>query len=58
MPLGGPRWAMSNDLHMRISAAFCPGEQLLCGWLPHQGWQEVGAVFFLLSTGSIHQGAV
>ena len=30
-PLGGPRWAMSNNLHVRFSAAFCPGEQLL--WL-------------------------
>ena len=57
-PLGGPRWAMSNDLHVRFSAAFCPGEQLLCGWLPHQGWQEVGAAFISLSTGCIHQGAV
>ena len=37
-PLGGPRWAISNDLHLRFSAAFCPGEQLLCGWLPQQGF--------------------
>ena len=57
-PLGGLRWAMSNDLRVRFSAAFCPGEQLLCGWLPQQGWQEVGAGFFSLSIGCIHQGAV
>ena len=44
--LGGPWWAKSNDLHVRFSAAFCPGEQLLCGWLPQQGWQGVGAAFF------------
>ena len=57
-PLGWPRWAMSNDGHVRFSATFCPGEQLLCGWLPQQGWQEVGAAFFSFSTGCIHQGAV
>ena len=56
-PLGGPWWAMSNDFLM-FSAAFCPGKQLLCGWLPQQGWQEVGAAFFSLFTGCIHQGAV
>ena len=43
---GGPRWALSNDSHVRFSAAFYPGEQLLCSWLPQQSWQEVGAVFF------------
>ena len=43
---------------LMFSAAFCPGEQLLCGWLPLQGWQEVGAAFFSLSTACIHQGAV
>ena len=43
---------------MQFSAAFCHVEQLLCSWLPQQGWQEVGAAFFFRFTLALYTRAL